>query len=387
MQMRIPSYRRHNASGQAVVTLGGKDFYLGRWGSEVSKAEYRRLLTEWAASGGHVPNADADPVVSELLPAYIRHVDVYYRKDGVPTSEPRLIRLSLGVLKRLHGHTPAADFGPLALKAVRQAFIEGGLCRKEVNRRTGYVKRFFKWCVEHELIPPSVHHGLSAVPGLRKGRTDVRESEPVKPVPDAFVDAIRPYVAPAVWCMVELQRLTGMRPSEATIMRTRDLDVSGDVWVYTPHSHKTQHHGKERRVYLGPRAQTILRPWLRTELDAYLFSPRRVMEEKNARRRRDRQTPMTPSQKARKRKQNPRKTPGERYSANSYTHAIATACNRAGVPRWSANRLRHNAATRLRREHGLDVARVILGHSSPAVTEVYAEVDHVKAMRVMGTDG
>jgi integrase len=53
------------------------------------------------------------------------------------------------------------------------------------------------------------------------------------------------------------------------------------------------------------------------------------------------------------------------------------------LPDWHPNHLRHNAATALRKEFGLDVARVILGHSSPAVTEVYAEVDREKAMVVM----
>jgi hypothetical protein len=37
----------------------------------------------------------------------------------------------------------------------------------------------------------------------------------------------------------------------------------------------------------------------------------------------------------------------------------------------------------LRKEFGLDVARVILGHSSSSVTEIYAEVDHAKAISVM----
>src|SRR5262249_4354731 len=39
---RIPSYRRHRASGQAVVTLNGVDHYLGRFNSPESKAEYDR---------------------------------------------------------------------------------------------------------------------------------------------------------------------------------------------------------------------------------------------------------------------------------------------------------------------------------------------------------
>ena len=30
---RNPSYRKHRATGQAVVTIGGRDFYLGPWGT------------------------------------------------------------------------------------------------------------------------------------------------------------------------------------------------------------------------------------------------------------------------------------------------------------------------------------------------------------------
>ena len=37
--LRVPSYRRHKPSGQAVVTLSGKDFYLGPWNTRVSRAD------------------------------------------------------------------------------------------------------------------------------------------------------------------------------------------------------------------------------------------------------------------------------------------------------------------------------------------------------------
>jgi hypothetical protein len=33
---RVPKYRRHKPSGQAVVTLSGKDFYLGKWNTKAS---------------------------------------------------------------------------------------------------------------------------------------------------------------------------------------------------------------------------------------------------------------------------------------------------------------------------------------------------------------
>ncbi|WP_254511472.1 hypothetical protein [Anatilimnocola floriformis] len=92
------------------------------------------------------------------------------------------------------------------------------------------------------------------------------------------MDAIKPHVPPQIWAMIELQRLTGMRPGEVTIMRTCDLDTTGRVWVYTPSHHKTEFHGHSRHVYLGPRAQEVLRPWLRTETEAYLFQPKDVMK-------------------------------------------------------------------------------------------------------------
>jgi integrase len=50
---------------------------------------------------------------------------------------------------------------------------------------------------------------------------------------------------------------------------------------------------------------------------------------------------------------------------------------------WHPHQLRHSAATRLRKEFDLDVARIILGHSSPVVTEIYAELDREKAIAAM----
>ena len=247
------------------------------------------------------------------------------------------------------------------------------------------------------MVPPSVHHGLQAVTGLRRGRADVRESEPVKPVPDAFVDAIRPHVPDQVWAMVELQRLSGMRPQEVCIMRTCDLDTSGRVWIYTPQCHKTEHHGRERKIYLGPSAQEILRPWLRPELTAYLFSPREAMAQRYAERRANRKTLVQPSQRNRKRKAKPKRSPGDQYDTRSYYHAVVYGIRRFNgqakesgkptIPEWHPNQLRHNAATRLRREFGLDVARAVLGHSSPVVTEVYAELDGAKAAAAMAQIG
>jgi hypothetical protein len=125
--------------------------------------------------------------------AYLRFAKTYY---APPSTEADHVRLSIRPLKALYGRAEAKDFGPLALKAVRDKMIDAGLCRREVNKRIGRIKRLFAWGVENELIPPSVHHGLQAVKGLRAGRSKARESEPVKPVPDAFVDAVQALYCP-----------------------------------------------------------------------------------------------------------------------------------------------------------------------------------------------
>jgi len=96
---------------------------------------------------------------------------------------------------------------------------------------------------------------------------------------------------------------------------------------------------------------------------------------------------MTPSQRSRTRVHNPRKAPWERYSTTSYGQAIAMLCKKAGVPRWGPGRLRHNAATTINKVRDLDAARVVLGQSSPTVTEIYAATDWGKAADVMARVG
>jgi integrase len=275
--LNAPSYRLHKPTGQAVVTLNGHDNYLGRFGSPDSRAQYDHLVAEWLSAGRQLPTTSLS--VNELLLAYLRFAKECY---APPSTELNHVKLSIRPLKALYGRAEAKAFGPLALKAVRDQMIAADLCRREINKRIGRIKRLFAWGVENEMIPPSVHHGLQAVKGLRAGRSRARESEPVKPVPDAFVDAVRPYVLPEIWAMIELQRLTAARPGEICVMRTCDVDMTGAVWLYRPPRHKAQRLGHERLIALGPRGQAVLRPWLRTDLRAPIFSPQEAIQRRAA---------------------------------------------------------------------------------------------------------
>ena len=108
----------------------------------------------------------------------------YYRKkDGTPSGWLDHIQLVLDKhLADLYGRTPAADFGPKAFKAIRQRLVDAGNSRPYVNKLMPIVTRCFKWGAAEELVPASVYHSLTAVEGLRKGRTTAREPAPVLPV-------------------------------------------------------------------------------------------------------------------------------------------------------------------------------------------------------------
>jgi integrase len=428
----VPAYRLHKQSGQAIVTLpdglgGRRDVLLGKYGTQESRKEYVRVLTEWESNGRRPPQSSSAPSITmnELILAYWRHARRYYGWVKEPTRGDKVsLKDALRVVRKLHGHTLARDFGPLALKACRARMIRKNWARTHVNSQVDRVRRMFRWAAEEELLPGSVYDNLAKVTSLRKGKCDARESERVRPVCDEVVDATLPFLHPMLRAMVELQRLTGMRPGEVCRLRGMDLEASGPVWVYRPGSdqgaegeHKTAHHGHERTILLGPRAQEVVKPWLKTDLTAYLFSPKEAEALRNAVRRQNRKSPMTPSQVARKPRQNPKRPRAGRYRVAAYRLAIYRACDRAFPPpaplakredetwkqwrdrltagdrtelrrwrkshRWHPHQLRHNAGTLLRKEYGIEVAKIVLGHATLNATQVYAERDLEKARQIV----
>ena len=396
MASRIPSLRHHKPSGQGVVTLNSRDHYCGPWGSKQAKVEYQRLVGEWLASGGAPRVTDRNAItVAELVLAYRRFAKEYY---APPSNEGAQIRLAMQPVVERYAHTLARDFGPLSLKAVRQVWIDAGLARKYINQRVGRVVRAWGWAVENELIPPECWQALKAVKGLRAGRSDAKETPAVRPVSDAIFEATLAEIgSPQVRAMLRLMRLTGARPGEVCIMRTGDIDRTTSPWEYRPRTHKTAHRGHERVVYVGPKAQAVLADWLRADPEAFLFQPREaaaaVREASQVAGRSDADRARAARNKraadARKRggRAQNRRLPGDRYTPGRLGHAVGRACQRAEVEHWHPHQLRHAAATELRREIGIEAARVVLGHRSPGMAELYAEADRTAAAAHMARLG
>ena len=408
---KVPSYCLHKASGQAVVRIDSSDYYLGRYGSPESHAEYERLIAEWRArkveSALQQPSCSTTShsaldrlTVEDVLLRYWEFAESYYSKDGQPTQELVDMKYALRPVRKLYGNTSARMFGPLALKAVRQHMIEvDNLSRGVINNRVNRIKRFWKWAVSEQLVPPSVYEGLRTVSGLRYGRTEARETEPVKPVSNVWVDVILPYLSPQVRAMVQIQRLTGMRPGEVVSMRPCDIDGSAEVWLYEPASHKNQWRGHRRLIPLGPKTQEIIKSFLSRRTDDYLFSPLEAEAWRNAKRRETRKTPITPSQASRKPSQKAKRKKRDRYDRDSYRRAIEYAIKRcnlerkkkdpdtADVPKWYPLQLRHSRATEIRKDFGIEAAQVSLGHANADVTQVYAERNLDLAIRIARKTG
>src|SRR4051794_4330834 len=86
---RIPSYRLHKPSSQAVVVLDGRSYYLGKWESPESRVEYRRVVAEWLARdrASPAPSGAAAPTVDELILRYWQFAERHYSREGVPSRE------------------------------------------------------------------------------------------------------------------------------------------------------------------------------------------------------------------------------------------------------------------------------------------------------------
>ena len=394
----IPNYRRHT-TGQAVVTIDGKDFYLGPYGTAASKAAYDRIIGEWIAGGRTLIDGPGGISIARLMVLYMKYAGQHYQKLGKPTSEVLGIKAALRFLKS-YTREPADSFGPLALKAVRNKMVDAGWARVTVNRGVDKVRRMFRWAASEQLIPAEVATALGMVEGLRIGKTTARETAPVLPVDDAVVEATLPHLPPVVADMVRLQRLCGMRPQDVCAIRPCDIDRTGDVWIYRPEHHKTEHHGRRREVAIGPQGQAILLRHLARAADSYCFSPVESEAQRLAERHANRKTPLScgtlPGENV---KRKPKRKPGPGgYPTATYRRAITRACDKAfpapkGLKekqlhqwqvdhRWAPNRLRHTAGTEVRKMFGLEAAQVVLGHAKANMTERYAERDRQQAIEV-----
>ncbi len=362
----LPSYLCRKVRGrepQARCRINGKDYYLGPYGSEASRLRYAELIAKFASGIPIDPLAgtnrgtnrgtesdDPGPSIAELIVAFLAYAERHYVKNGEPTSEQHCIRAAVRPLRELYGLTPAKDFGPLALKAVRAKMVEAGLARNTINSNIGKIRRMFRFGVENEMVPVETLQRLEAVSPLLAGRTEARDLPPRTAVAQEQIDAVKEQVRPLVRDLIDLQLLTGARSGELLMLTTAMIDRTGNVWSAKLVDHKCQHKGKSRTLHFGPKSQLILKRYLSADPDKRLFAMTRC----------------------------------------AYCRAITRACEVAFkmpeklrmIPKlakewreqhcWTPHWLRHTAATRVREQRGIESTQALLGHSAIDMTEHYS---------------
>jgi hypothetical protein len=146
----IPKYRLHKGSGQALVQIGGRRHYLGKYRTPQSEEKYGRIIAELTANPHHAPaiverSAPGDPLtVVQVCAAYPDFAVGYYQREGKATGSMPRVKACRRVLRRLYGATSAIEFGPLKLQAIQRHLADKGKSRRYVNHLTQAIRRVFK---------------------------------------------------------------------------------------------------------------------------------------------------------------------------------------------------------------------------------------------------
>lgn len=364
-----PPYCLHKSSGHAYVTLDGVPQYLGKHNSPASLKKYSQLIAQHAA-GAIIEKAKpltigSNLTVAEVALKYIDYAKGYYKKNGRQTDEVQCIKSALRPLADLFPDVIANEFGPLMLKAVREAMIperdkkvgrgkktvKVRWTRRYINMSVNRIRRMFKWAVSNELVVPTVLTALQAVEPLMEGRTTAREHMPRHAVPIDAIQQIKKNVPKRTRDMIDVWLLTGARPGELVTLTGEMIDKkkyrSKGVWIAELKDHKMAHKGKQRFLVFGPKAQAILKRYEVADPTKRLF-------------------------------------PINRATASD---AMKKACRELNIPVYTAHWLRHTKGTEVRDTFGLDHTQATLGHAHASISELYANVDLEKAIEVASKVG
>ena len=337
---RVPSYRLHRPTGQAVVTLGGRDYYLGLHGSPKSKTRYQKLLAGWLQAEIAPPRPFDPPragsTVLMVAEAYLGQLNGRYVKAGRPTRQLDRLKSAVRFLIADHGEVVASNFSGDDLRDILVSMARAGRPRIAINQLTTIIRAIINWGVERKLVDASVDHELRAVRSLKRGAVldgvQTRETKPIRKVQAAVLERTTPHMPDILKYMVVLERLTGMRPCELCGLRPGDLNRDGEgpdgtilagVWVYevSDSFNKNAHRGLHRWVLIGPKGQAVLTRYLNRSAGAYCFSPREACER-------------SLKSQGRRVAFGESRQPGQHYSTASYGRAVAKACQRAEPGCW-----------------------------------------------------
>ena len=298
---------------------------------------------------------------------------------------------------------PLTSFGPDELEAVQEALCQHEYShgkeenkkrytRRGINDIIAWVHRIWKWGLGRGFVPHTCVQGLREVKPLKMGDGRSFDNPKRSRVTEEEFQKLVAELSSVVGNMCQLMWYTAMRPYEVCDMRPFDiLTEDSECWLYVPGrdrspvgDHKTTRFGRVKVVPLTQKSQDILQPRI-TDWNSkqFIFSPKQAMTEFLEEKARKRDTPLNKGNRpGTNRKEHPMIVPGDHYNTSTLEHAMARACNRAGIEKIRPYDLRRTMATGTRSILDKEAARSLLGHVSTDTTEPYFLEEVQEAIKV-----
>jgi len=389
---RTPKFCHHKGTdrGYATDPRTKKEIWFGPWGLASTKQAYLRWVAELLSEEVTPRVAPAnEPVVADLVNAYIKHAVVYYRDPvtGKPTSQLGVVKSALRELD-LYLEMKIKDFTPSVLLAVRAGIVnrdiipksEGAprkkLCISSVNGAIVKIRQVFKLGVEWELVPIETYQALACVQHLNwRTAPTLRNPDKITPVPTEYFDLIMPLLKPLYQAVLKVHIETGMRVKELCSMRWSEItEVEPGIWCYSPAEHKNSHRGDTRMIFMNSTFIDLMRSvrkplwdedavWCQRGVGRNAGHSGMISADSYARAIEGAQKRYNEGRLARE--------AGNRTDRKQ-AYKVATK-KRVPMEHWTPLQIRHTVATQTRKTHGLEGAQAKLGHSNIDATQIYAE--------------
>lgn len=313
--------------GYWYVRIAKKDFYLGK-NESAARKKYLSLLRE---NLGKIAGdgSDGPVLLSHVFAGYIASLENFVTENYIADR-----KFTCRILLDSVHDMPAKKFTPKVFAGWLEKLKQKKLVANSIRNYRLTVLAAFRWAQTQELIPSGFYHDLTAVPVPRGAKRNPKIKPPKKEDFEKILKALRAAGKNEAADILEIQALTGMRPSEVCRLKKSNFKrIEGsNVWEISFQKHKTfMKTGEPTKRFVGRKAMRILEKYFQFENLFTLNSPR-------------------------------------------VSQIVFRIAKKEGIP-FHQYQLRHYAGTRAREVLGLDAAQVVLGHESRKTSEIYAEKD------------
>lgn len=245
------------------------------------------------------------------------------------------------------------------IRKFRDHMIGLGLSRKTIREYLNKIIRWVGFAWERGEVSQSTFLACKSIwqPNPRQGRPPVR----TKPVQWAELQDIIPYLPIPIQQLIQLHWHTAARPNEIVQINANELErVNPDLTLWHLSNHKGSWRGDQRILFLGQAAMSILDAMVPGS-SGYYF----------------------PSKKNKK---------GfiSRLTYQRIVKKCTVHLTKKGILKhsgWSLRGIRNGRARQIQQQHGLEAARVLLGHTNQSMTSHYvgqsaATAELIKALNI-----